>query len=145
MISIRNEIVINKPILEVSNYASDPTNSIKWCKRIISVQWKTPKPIQLNSKISYKSKFMGGLISYTYEVVFFQENKKLMVKIKEGVLPLSTTFHWNSIDENSTIMTITTVGKPKMFSSILSPFVSLVMKQRSQKDLKKLKETLENK
>ena len=145
MISIRNEIVINKPILEVSNYASDPTNSIKWCKRIISVQWKTPKPIQLNSKISYKSKFMGGLISYTYEVVFFQENKKLMVKIKEGVLPLSTTFHWNSIDENSTIMTITTVGKPKVFSSILSPFVSLVMKKRSQKDLKKLKETLENK
>ena len=145
MISIRNEIVINKPILEVSNYASDPTNSIKWCKRIISVQWKTPKPIQLNSKISYKSKFMGALISYTYEVVFFKENKKIIVKIKEGVLPLSTTFHWNSIDENSTIMTITTVGKPKMFSSILSPFVSLVMKKRSQKDLKKLKETLENK
>ena len=144
MISIRNEIVINKPILEVSNYASDPENSIKWCKKIISVQWKTPKPIQLNSKISYKSKFMGTLISYTYEVVFFQENKKIIVKIKEGVLPLSTTFHWNPIDENSTIMTITTVGKPKKFSSILSPFVSLVMKQRSQKDLKKLKENLEN-
>ena len=145
MISIRNEIVINKPILEVSNYSADPTNSIKWCKRIISIQWKTPKPIQLNSKIAYKSKFIGAVISYTYEVVFFEENKKLMLKIKEGMLPLSTTFAWNSIDENTTIMTITTIGKPKMFSTILSPFASVIMKQRNKKDLKKLKETLESK
>lgn len=145
MISIRNEIVINKPILEVSNYSADPTNSIKWCKRIISIQWKTPKPIQLNSKIAYKSKFIGAVISYTYEVVFFEENKKLMLKIKEGMLPLSTTFAWNSIDENTTIMTITTIGKLKMFSTILSPFASSIMKQRNKKDLKKLKETLENK
>ena len=145
MISIRNEIVINKPILEVSNYSADPTNSIKWCKRIISIQWKTPKPIQLNSKIAYKSKFIGAVISYTYEVVFFEENKKLMLKIKEGMLPLSTTFAWNSIDENTTIMTITTIGKLKMFSTILSPFASSIMKQRNKKDLKKLKETLESK
>ena len=145
MVSIRNEIVINKPILEVSNYAADPNNSTKWCKKVISIQWKTAKPIQLNSKIAYKSKFLGQLISYSYEVVFFEENKKLMLKIKEGLLPLSTTFSWNSIDENTTIMTITTIGKPKMFSTILSPFASVIMKQRNKKDLKKLKDTLENK
>ena len=45
MVSIRNEIVINKPILEVSNYAADPNNSTKWCKKVISIQWKTANDI----------------------------------------------------------------------------------------------------
>lgn len=144
MVSVKTEIIINKPIVEVSTYAADPNNYSEWCDNIVSVQWKTPKPMQLNSKIAYKSQFLGKLHSYTYEVVFIEKNKKMIMKIKDGSFPLSTTFHWNSIDENTTIMTIINLGKPKILSTIISPFMSFIVKYLNRKDLKKIKRILEN-
>lgn len=144
MVNVITEIIIDRPINEVAQYAADPNNAMEWYKNIISVQWKTPKPITLNSKIAFKAKFLGKNLSYTYEVVYFDPIQKLVMKTKEGPFPMMTTYSWSKIDENTTRMILTNKGNPKGFSKLFAPFMELMMKSANKKDLKKLKEILEN-
>ena len=59
MVNFQIEIVINKNIKEVSDFSGNPNNSMDWLSNVLSIQWKTPKPVQLMSKIAVKSKIVG--------------------------------------------------------------------------------------
>ena len=144
MIKVQTEIIINKPIKEVSSFSADPNNEINWYKNLISIQWKTSKPIQLNSKIAYKSKFLGRLLSYTFEVVFYEEQKRIMMKSKEGPFLMTTIYTWSSIDENTTLMKIENQGNPNGFFHLIKPLMPFLVRKSSNESLKKLKEILEN-
>ncbi len=143
MIKVQTEIIINKPIEEVSTFSADPSNSMQWNSNLISIQWKTPKPIQLNSKIAFKAKFLGRLLCYTYEVVLFEENKKMILKSKEGPFLITTTYSWTSIDENTTLMKIENQGNPNGFFKLINPLMPFLIKKSNNKSLKKLKDILE--
>jgi uncharacterized membrane protein len=144
MVNIKAEIFIEKPILEVFEYISDPNNAIDWLKNTISIQWKTPKPVQLNSKIAVKTNYFGKEMFYMYEVVFIEEGKKIMMKTKEGFLPMMTTYHCIDVDENTTLVKIDVKGNPTGFLKYFSLIINMVMKNSYKKSLLKLKKIVEN-
>jgi uncharacterized membrane protein len=142
MVDVKTEIVIRRPRQLVASYASNPDNVPGWYENIKSVEWKTPKPVTLGSKISFVAYFLGRKLSYTYEVVQVSENRFVM-RTAEGPFPMETTYEWQSVDADATRMTLRNRGNPLGFSKIVAPFMSFMMRKANQKDLARLKEVLE--
>ncbi len=143
MVNVLTEIIINKPIDEVATYATDPDNAPEWYKNIKSAEWKTPKPLQVGSKIAFVAQFLGKELAYTYEIVEYPPNQKLVMKTSEGPFLMETTYTWTSTNNNHTVMTLRNAGNPTGFSKLFSPLMALMMKKANQKDLKMIKGILE--
>jgi len=142
MVDVLTEIVINKPIEIVAGFASDPDNAPKWYENIKSVKWKTAKPLSLGSKIAFVANFMGKELSYTYEVVEMT-NTQFVMRTAQGPFPMETTYSFHALDASNTRVTLRNKGNPKGFSKLFSPFISMMMRRANNKDLKKLKQLLE--
>lgn len=143
MVNVKTEILIDCPIEQVAEYASNPENAPEWTMNIKFVEWKTAKPLTTGSQISFKVEFLGRKLAYTYEFVELIAGKKLVMKTSEGPFPMETTYTWESIDNGTTRMTLQNKGVPKGFSKYLAPFMVFAMKRANKKDLKLLKEILE--
>jgi uncharacterized membrane protein len=59
MVNVLSEVIINKPIEEVADYASNPDNAPDWYVKIKSVRWRPPKPLKVGSKVAFVVHFPG--------------------------------------------------------------------------------------
>jgi hypothetical protein len=143
-VDVITKIVINCPVGKVAEFAADPDNATKWYVNIKSVEWKTPTPLQVGSQIAFKAKFMGKQLAYVYEVVENIPNKRFVMRTADGPFPMETTYEWESLDENTTRMTLRNRGTPSGFSKLFAPFMASMMKKANEKDLGLLKKILES-
>ena len=142
-VDIRTEIALNRPLDRVAAFAADPTHAPEWYVNIHSIEWLTPPPLEVGSRMAFVAKFLGRRLAYTYEVVEYQPGARLVMRTSEGPFPMETTYTWEAVDENRTRMTLRNQGNPSGFSSLVAPFMGAAMRQANRKDLALLKEILE--
>jgi uncharacterized membrane protein len=143
MVDITTEIIINRPVNVVADYATDPGNAPEWYVNIKSVEWKSPKPLQVGSQVAFTAQFLGRKLEYIYEITELVAAKKLVMRTAQGPFPMETTYTWTALDANSTKMTLRNTGKPSGFSKLVAPFMATAMKRANNKDLQTLKKVLE--
>ncbi|MBU8880881.1 SRPBCC family protein [Bacillus sp. FJAT-29790] len=144
MVDVITEIKIQCPLDKVSEYAANPDNAPKWYVNIHSAEWQTQKPMTIGSRIAFKAHFLGRQLAYVYEIAEFIQGQKLVMRTADGPFPMETTYTWEAIDDNITRMTLRNKGNPTGFSKLFAPFMSTMMMQANKKDLKKIKEILED-
>ena len=141
-VDVVNSIVINRPVADVSRYAADPDNAPLWYENIKSVEWKTPRPAQVGSRIDFVAQFLGRRLAYTYEFVEFVPGRRLMMATPGPPFPMETTYTWED-DNGATRMTLRNRGTPRGFAAWLAPLMSLMVGRANRKDLALLKGRLE--
>jgi uncharacterized membrane protein len=141
-VDVVNTIVVDRPVADVSQYAADPDNAPLWYENITSVEWKTPRPARVGTRIDFVARFLGRRLAYTYEVVEFIPGRRLTMRTPGPPFPMETTYTWE--DENgATRMALRNRGMPSGFSAWLAPLMSLMVGRANRKDLTLLKRRLE--
>ena len=143
-VDVLTEITIDRPCADVAAYAGDPSNAPTWYANIASVEWKTPPPLAVGSRLAFVAHFLGRRLAYTYEVVAFAPGERLVMRTAEGPFPMETTYTWEPDTFARTRMTLRNRGEPSGFAKITAPFMAVAMRRANRKDLEALKALLES-
>jgi len=142
-VDVRTEIVIDRPRDRVADYAADPSNAPEWYVNIESVEWQTPPPLAVGSRLSFVAHFLGRRLAYTYEIVELVPGQRLVMRTAHGPFPMETTYTWEPEGDAKTKMTLQNRGEPKGFSKIMGPLMARAMRRANLKDLARIKALLE--
>src|SRR5262245_30362140 len=104
-LGVVNTIIIRRAVAVGSQYAAEHYNAPLWYENIKSVEWRTPRPVQIGSQIDFVAHFLGRRLAYTYEVVEFVPGRRLTMRTPGPPFLMETTYMWEDADA-STRMTL---------------------------------------
>ena len=142
-VDVLTEIVIARPVELVARYVGDPSNAPEWYANIESVEWQTPPPVALGSRMDFVAHFLGRRLAYAYEIVEFEPLRRLVMRTAQGPFPMETSYEWSAEGADSTRMSLRNRGEPSGFAGLAAPVMAAAMRRANQKDLNSLREILE--
>lgn len=119
-VDVSTEIEIDRPRADVASFASDPDNAVAWYENIRAVEWRSPRPVGVGSRIAFVAR-LGRRLAYTYEVKEMVAGERFVMSTAEG--------------RNR--------GVPSGFSRLAPPLMATAMRRANRKDLRRLKSLLE--
>lgn len=137
------ETVINRPLADVAGYAADPSHAPEWYANIASVEWQTPPPLAVGSRMDFVATFLGRRLAYTYEVVELVTDQRLVMRTSQGPFPMETTYEWRALGEAQTAMRLRNRGRPTGFGRVAAPAMAAAVRRSTTKDLERLRRLLE--
>ena len=142
-VDVLTETLIDRPVAVVAAFAGDPTHAPEWYANIKSVEWETPPPFAVGSRMAFVAHFLGRRLAYTYEVRELVPNERLVMSTSEGPFPMETTYTWSD-EGGKTRMTLRNRGEPSGFAGVVAPIMAMMMRRANQADIAKLKALLES-
>jgi uncharacterized membrane protein len=142
-VDVTTERIIGRPRDVVAAYAADPDNVPAWYANIRSVEWRSPKPLRVGSRLAFVAQFIGRRLAYVYEVVEYVPGKRLVMRTADGPFPMETTYTWSDAPGGATRMTLRNRGALAGFSRLVAPFMAGAVRRANQKDLGRLSAVLQ--
>jgi len=143
-IDVQTELTIARPRPEVAAYAADPDHATSWYANIESVDWETPRPARVGSRMRFVARFLGREIAYVYEVTEDVAGERFVMATTDGPMRMETTYEWEDAPSGGTSMRLRNRGEPAGFSSLLAPVMGPAVRRANRKDLERLKAILES-
>ena len=142
-VDVQTAIEIDRPRVRTAAYACDPDNATEWYQNIKAVEWKTPRPLAVGSRIAFVANFLGRRLAYTYEVTELVPGERFVMRTAQGPFPMKTTYTWEDRPGGGTRMTLRNQGRPTSFARIAGPVMAAAVRRANRKDLRRLKQILE--
>jgi uncharacterized protein YndB with AHSA1/START domain len=141
-VDVVTEIEIARPRAEVAAYASDPSNATEWYENIKAVDWRTPPPLDVGTRVAFVASFLGRRLEYTYEVRELLPGERIVMSTDQGPFPMETTYAFATAGDG-TRMTLRNRGEPSGFARVAGPVMAAAMRRANEKDLRRIKQILE--
>jgi polyketide cyclase/dehydrase/lipid transport protein len=142
-VDVVTETEIARPRAEVAAFAADPGNATAWYENIKAVEWRTPPPLAVGSRVAFVARFLRRRLAYTYEIRELVPGERLVMSTADGPFAMETTYTWSDAGDGATRMTLRNRGEPAGFSRLAAPFMAPAMRRANRKDLERLKALLE--
>jgi len=142
-VDVTTEVTIGRPRQRVAAFAAEPGNATAWYKNIKSVEWETPPPVAVGSRVRFRARFLGRTLEYTYEVRELEPGLRLVMETAQGPFPMETTYAWDDAADGATRMTLRNRGQPAGFAAVTAPVMATAMRKANEADLRRLKAVLE--
>ena len=142
-VDVVTDIEIARPRDEVAAFAADPGNATAWYKNIKAVDWETPPPVTVGSKLRFCARFLGRTLEYTYDVREIDPGRRFVMATAQGPFPMETTYVWEDLAPGKTKMTLRNRGEPSGFAAVTAPVMTRAMRRANEADLRRLKAILE--
>ena len=137
------ERTIARPREEVAAYVADPDNTTAWYSNIKAVEWQTPPPLSVGTRVAFVAKFLGRRLAYTFEIREHAPGERLVMSTAQGPFPMETTYTWEDAGPGATRMTLRNRGEPSGFKKVAAPVMAAAMRRAMTKDLQRLSGILE--
>jgi uncharacterized membrane protein len=144
VVDVTTEIVIDRPRSEVAAYVADLDHTTAWYANIRSVDWTTPRPTSVGTRVAFVARFLGRTIAYTYEVRDWLAGERFVMSTADGPFAMETTYAWADAPGGATRMTLRNRGEPTGFAGLGAPVLAAAMRRANEKDLGRLKTILES-
>jgi hypothetical protein len=141
-VDVVSEIEIARPRAEVAAYACDPDTATEWYRNIKAVEWRSPRPLAVGSRLAYVAAFLGRRVAYTYEVREHVPGERFVMRTADGPFPMETTYTWGEAP-GGTRMSLRNRGEPAGFAKVTAPVMARAVQAANRKDLRLLKTLLE--
>jgi uncharacterized protein YndB with AHSA1/START domain len=142
-VDVECQIAIARPRGEVAAYACDPDHTTEWYSNIETVEWKSPRPLAVGTRLAFVATFLGRRLAYTYEVRELVPGERLVMRTEQGPFPMETTYTWQDAPGGATRMTLRNRGRPAGFAKVAASLMAPAMRRAMTKDLRRLREILE--
>ena len=143
VIDVSSHIQIRRPRDEVGAYALNLDNARKWVGNLSSLEWITPPPLAVRSRIRLVTELFGHRLIAAYETVSLAPAERLVL-CAERPFPMEVTYTLESITATSTHMTVRGRADPGGFLSLLTPMIADELRESYRGDLLRLKRILES-
>ena len=142
-VDVHTEIEIARPREEVAAYAVNPDNAPAWYENIERVEWESPPPLVVGSRVAFVARFLGRRLAYTYEIRELVAGERLVMSTAQGPFPMETTYTFETTPSGATRMTLRNRGEPSGFAGVAAPLMAAAVRRANRKDLARLKQILE--
>jgi Polyketide cyclase / dehydrase and lipid transport len=142
-IDVVSETAIRRPRDEVSAYACDPDNATKWYRHIVAVDWETPRPLAVGTRLAFVARFLGRRMDYVYEVKEMTPGVRFVMATDDSSFPMETTYEWEDGADGGTTMRLRNRGGPARYTGLLARYMNRAVRRANRKDLARLKKLLE--
>lgn len=145
-VNMKHQLKLAKSPSEVFEYLSDPDKMPEWQESMKKVKGKSNATAKGKLKHSTKVKegrnIFGQDFDSEWEVVEFEQDKKLRLRVTSGPMPWETVYHIEPDGNGGTLLTAEGEGDPGNV-----PMAPAAVQQTAQntfeKDLKKLKKIID--
>ena len=110
---------------------------------IESVEWQTPRPLAIGSRMEFVAHFLGRRLAYTYEVAELVAGERFVMRTAQGPFPMETTYTFEDAGDGVTRMSLRNRGEPAGFAKVTGPVMAAATRRANRKDLEQLKAILE--
>src|SRR5918995_6496293 len=141
-VDVLSEIAIARARADVAAYACDPDNATEWYENIKAVEWRSPRPLAVGTRLAFVARFLGRRLEYTYEVRELVPGERFVMSTAEGPFPMETTYGFEDAPDGATLMTLRNRGEPAGFAKVAAPMMALAIRRANGKDLRRLKALL---
>lgn len=143
-VDVVSETLIHVSRPRVAAWAADPDHAPQWYRNIKQVEWQTPRPLALGSRITFVAHFLGRRLRYTYEITELVPGERLVMRTRDGPLDMETTYTWQPAPDDATRMTLRNRGNAGGLMALASPLMEIAVRRENRKDLAELKRILES-
>ena len=142
MANYEQSVLINRPVEDVFEFATNPANEPLWNTGMQDSEITSEGPLGVGSKVRSMSHVLGRSVETTWEVTEYEVNRRKAVKSTSGPVPFEATSVFESV-EGGTKLTFTIQAEAGGIIGLISPVIIRMGKGQTENSFANLKELLE--
>lgn len=145
MYTIVEEMMIYRDPQTVFHFICDYTNDVKWRRGVIEMKQSTFGFTETGTVTRETIVMLGRRFTNLAKITGCEENKRISFKVVKGIEGVSGYRSVYEIANNCTGFIYSVSINPRGIFKVITPLIQKSFRKRIRKDLKKLKQLLEQK